>query len=185
MLPNKWKKLDETVVYDNPWISVTHENVIIPNGNKGIYGKVHFKNTAVVVVPIDYEGNTWLVGQHRYTIDEFSWEVPEGGALIPTEPLEGAKRELREETGIIAEKWTKIHHIHTSNSVTDEYAIIYLAENLSFTETELDETEDLMIKKIPIQEAIEMAYNNEIKDSLSIIALMKVDYLIRNGHIQI
>lgn len=185
MSKNKWVKIDEEVVYDNPWISVTHENVITPTGTKGIYGKVHFKNTAVAIVPIDKAGNTWLVGQHRYPSNIYSWEIPEGGALIPEEPLVGAKRELREETGIIANKWTEIHHFYTSNSVTDEHAIIYVAQELTFTETEMEDTEDLVIKKLPLKEAIQMAFDNEITDSLACIALMKIDYLIRKGKIEI
>lgn len=183
MAKNKWVKVDEQVVYDNAWITVTHENVITPTGTKGIYGKVHFKNTAVAIIPIDNAGNTWLVGQHRYPANIYSWEVPEGGALIPSDPLEGAKRELKEETGIIAREWTLIHHFYTSNSVTDEHALIYVARDLSFGESQMEETEDIQIRKLPIKDAIQMAYDNEITDSLACIALMKLDYLIRNKKI--
>ncbi|MCO5231093.1 MAG: NUDIX hydrolase [Chitinophagales bacterium] len=174
---NPWKTLKKTQVYDNPWITLTHEDVLIPNGNPGIYGKVHFKNIAVGIIPIDEEDNTWLVGQYRYTIDEYSWEIPEGGALIPQDPLEAAQKELSEEVGLGAHQWELIAKLHNSNSVTDETAYIYVARDLYPLEGKLDETEIIERKKIPIQTAINMALNGEITDSMSIVALLKYHIL--------
>ncbi len=168
---NPWKTLREEIRYENDWIQVEHHDVIKPNGEPGIYGKVHFKNTAIAVLPIDQDGNTYLVGQYRYTINAYSWELPEGGCLHEL-PLEAAKRELKEETGLIAEKWTFLGEQYLSNSVTDEKSMMYLAENLSMKESEPESTEILQIKKIPIQEAIQMALNGEIKDVLSAATLM-------------
>ncbi len=168
---NPWKTLREEIRYENDWIQVEHHDVIKPNGEPGIYGKVHFKNTAIAVLPIDQDGNTYLVGQYRYTINAYSWELPEGGCLHEL-PLDAAKRELKEETGLIAEKWTFLGEQYLSNSVTDEKSMMYLAENLSMKESEPESTEILQIKKIPIQEAIQMALNGEIKDVLSAATLM-------------
>ncbi len=168
---NPWKTLREEIRYENDWIRIEHHDVIKPNGEPGIYGKVHFKNTAIAVLPIDQDGNTYLVGQYRYTINAYSWELPEGGCLHEL-PLDAAKRELKEETGLIAEKWTFLGEQYLSNSVTDEKSMMYLAENLSMKESEPESTEILQIKKIPVQEAIQMALNGEIKDVLSAATLM-------------
>ena len=170
---NPWKCKSTRFVYENPWIKIEEDQVIRPNGSDGIYGRVHFKNKAIGIIPIDDEKNTWLVGQYRYTLNEYSWEIPMGGVSLHEDTLIGAKRELREETGLMAEKWTELLKIHTSNSVTDEYGYIFLAEELTHGAMEWDETEQLLIKKLPLNEAIEMAMNSEITDSLSIAGLLK------------
>ncbi len=173
MTDNPWTTLKITPVYDNPWIRLEQHDIINPAGKAGIYGKVHFKNRAMAIVPIDKEGNTWLIGQYRYPLDIYSWEIPMGGGLIGKDLLESAKRELKEETGLTAEKWTEIMQIHTSNSVTDELAIVYLAEELSQGETEFEETEILQIKKLPFAQALEMVMNGEITDSISVAGILK------------
>jgi len=168
--------LSNETKYENPWIRVEHHEVITPSGQPGIYGKVHFKNVAVSVVPIDADGNTYLVGQERYTIGQYSWELPEGGCLIESgeSPLEAAKRELMEETGLEAETWTCLGEVYLSNSVTDEKAVIFMAQNLKQHTAHPEETEVLQIRKLPLQDAIEMAKNGEISDALSVISLLKV-----------
>jgi 8-oxo-dGTP pyrophosphatase MutT (NUDIX family) len=171
---NPWQTLSIQEVYDNRWIKVTHREVLTPAGTPGIYGVVHFKNLAIGIVPIDDEGYTWLVGQYRYPLDQYTWEIPEGGCPQGTDPLETAKRELKEETGMQAEHWEQIIDFHTSNSVTDEYGISYLATGLSHGEAEPEETEELQVKKVPIEEAIGMVLRGEITDALSMMALMKV-----------
>jgi 8-oxo-dGTP pyrophosphatase MutT (NUDIX family) len=168
---NPWKTIREEIRYENDWIRIEHHDVIKPNGELGIYGKVHFKNTAIAVLPIDKDGNTYLVGQYRYTINSYSWELPEGGCLNES-PLDAAKRELKEETGLIAEKWTFLGEQYLSNSVTDEKSMMFLAENLTLQASEPESTEVLQIKKIPVKEAIQMALNGEIKDVLSAATLM-------------
>ncbi len=173
MKENPWQTISKKEVYDNPWINVTHRDVINPNGGKGIYGKVSFKNLAIGIIPIDEHLNTWLVGQYRYTLEEYSWEIPMGGGIIGVPALESAKRELKEETGIIANDWNLISKIHTSNSVTDEVGFTYLAQGLKFEETEFEETERLEIKKIHLADAYEMVMKNEITDSLSQAGILK------------
>lgn len=173
-MENPWKTLKIRKAYDNPWIQVTHRDVLNPAGNPGIYGVVHFKNIAVGIIPLDKDLNTWLVGQYRYTLDQYSWEITEGGCPLGNAPLDAAKRELQEETGIIAKKWTKILDTHLSNSVTDEYGVVYVAEELDFGESMPEETEDLAVKKLPFDEALDMVLRGEITDSLSIMGLLRV-----------
>lgn len=178
-----WKTLSSKEIYDNPWIHVRENQVINPSGGQSLYGLIHFKNKSAAAIPLDEKGNTWIVGQHRYSLDEYSWEIPMGGYPADGDSLEGAKRELKEETGITAQDWTLLTRIHTSNSVTDEEGFIYLARSLSFGETEFDETEDLAIKKLHISEAIEMALNGEITDAISLAGLLKINALINRGEL--
>jgi len=124
-----WQTHSIETVYDNNWITVSHRDVTAPTGKPAIYGLVHFKSLAVGIIPIDAEGYTWLVGQHRYTLDRYSWEIPEGGGARDEDPVIAAQRELREETGISANNWTKILELYTSNSVTDEFAVSYIAQD--------------------------------------------------------
>ena len=172
---NPWETLSRKSHYENAWMEVSEFQVINPGGHKGIYGKVHFKNKAVGIIPLDEEGNTWLVGQFRYPLGQFSWEIPEGGSPEGTDPLETAHRELKEETGLSAGKMKLIMKIHTSNSVTDEEGYIFLAENLTQGKNALEVSEaDLIVKKIPFQEALSMVMDGRITDSLSVAALLKV-----------
>ncbi|GAA4450520.1 hypothetical protein GCM10023189_11310 [Nibrella saemangeumensis] len=171
---NPWKTLTSSVAYENNWLTIKHEEVITPAGTPGIYGVVSFKNKAVGVIPIDNEGNTYLVGQYRYPLEEYSWEIPEGGSPVGTDALESARRELQEETGLIANRWTQIARIHTSNSATDEEGFLYIAEDLQEGDQSPEETEDLQIKKVPLAEAVQMVMNGQITDSLSVCGLLMV-----------
>ena len=176
---NPWKTISQETAYENAWIRVEHHNVINPTGNPGIYGKVHYKNTAISIVALDSEGYTYLVGQYRYTLNAYSWEVPEGGCSIESgeSTLEAAKRELLEETGLIAKQWTEIGEVYLSNSVSDERAVMYVAQNLSQQQACPEETEQLKIRRIPLTEAIEMAQNGQITDALSVLTLLKIPTL--------
>jgi 8-oxo-dGTP pyrophosphatase MutT (NUDIX family) len=175
---NPWQTLSSQPVYDNPWISVREDQVINPGGGRGIYGVVHMKNKAIGVIPIDAEGNTYLIGQYRYALNEYCWEIPMGGGQIGIDPLESAQRELKEETGFTARRWTNIARLHTSNSVTDEEGFVFLAEELTAGETEFEETEDLKIRKVSLAEAVRMAMDNEITDAISVAGLLKAEKII-------
>jgi 8-oxo-dGTP pyrophosphatase MutT (NUDIX family) len=169
---NNWETLTDQVVYENNWLKLHHRDVINPAGKKGIYGLVSFKNKAIGIIPLDHENNLYLVGQFRYTLNEYSWEIPEGGGPVGEEPLDAAKRELKEETGLIASKWTKIARVHTSNSATDEEGFLYIAEELSQHEQEPEDTEELMVKVVPLTEAVGMVMRSEITDALSICGIL-------------
>ncbi len=178
---NPWITLSTKVEFETPWIEVSKHDVLNPAGKPGIYGLVNFKNLAIGVLALDQQLNTWLVGQWRYPIKQYSWEIPEGGGPIHEDPLLSAARELKEETGLVAKKYMELCRIHTSNSATNELAIIYLARELEQTESEPEETEELEVKKIPLQKAFEMVMNGEITDSLSMVAILKTKIMIDNG----
>ena len=176
-MTNPWKTKSIAIAYENPWIKVEHREVVNPGGGDGIYGIVHFKNQAVGIVPVDEEGYTYLVGQYRYALNEYHWEIPEGGCPVGEDTLDTAKRELKEETGLVAAEWTPLLDFHLSNSVTNEYGIAYLAKGLTQEEAEPEETEDLVVKRVLLSAAIRMVMDGEIKDALSIMALQKVALL--------
>lgn len=167
-----WKKLSSKVIYDNPWMTVVEDRVINPSGGQNDYGHIRFKTRAVAIIPIDDAGNTWLVGQDRYTLGQYSWEVPMGGAPKGEDALAAAKRELKEETGLEAEHWTEILRLHTSNSITDEEGFAYVAKGLQQGETAFEETENIEVRKLPLTEAVAMAQNGEITDAISVAALL-------------
>lgn len=180
---NSWVSLSSEIKYDNPWIELSEYQVLNPSGNKGIYGVVRFKNLAIGILPLDDNRNTWLVGQWRFPLKEYSWEIPEGGGPLGIDPLDSAKRELKEETGLIAKKYTELGRIHTSNSVCDESGILYLAQDLELTESEPEENEDLVVRKIPFDEAYRMVMDGRITDSLSMAAILKAKILLDQGKI--
>jgi 8-oxo-dGTP pyrophosphatase MutT (NUDIX family) len=176
---NPWVTVSRSEVYRNSWIAVSHRDVIRPDGNAGVYGVVEFRNRATAIVPIAPNGDTWLVGQYRYTIDTYSWEVPEGGVPHDEDLIEGARRELREETGIAAEAVTKINRSYLSNSVTNEEAFVFVATDLSFGEPDPEGTEQLALRRVAFADALAMVDRGEITDGFSIIALLAVDRYLR------
>ncbi len=171
---NPWTTLKQRTSFENPYIHITERDVLTPSGDPGYYGIVHFKRHAVGAIPIDALGNTWLVGQYRYPHDSYEWEIPEGGADPGEAILECAKRELLEETGIIAAEWELLQEMQVSNSVTDEISTTYIARELSFTEAEPESTEQLELRKLPLAEAIDMAVEGTIRDAISVAGLLKL-----------
>lgn len=169
-----WKRLDSRIIYDNDWITVFEDHVINPCGGENCYGHVHFKNKAVAIIPLDDAGNTWIVGQDRFTLGEFSWEVPMGGSDAGEDPIDTAKRELQEETGLTASTLTLLMRLHTSNSITDEEGFVFVARDLEVGEPNFDEMEDLTIRKLPLTDAIEMVKRGEITDAISVAALLRI-----------
>jgi 8-oxo-dGDP phosphatase len=176
---NPWTTLTSRVVYDNRWISVREDQVLNPTGGPGIYGVVSFKNKAIGIVPVDADGNTWLVGQYRYTLNEYSWEIPMGGGPNAQDPLLSAQRELLEETGFTAGRWTRLSRLHTSNSVTDEEGFVFLAQDLTPGPAEPEETEDLRLWKLPLADAVAMCLDDRITDSISVCALLKAAMVLK------
>jgi 8-oxo-dGTP pyrophosphatase MutT (NUDIX family) len=162
------------VAYENPWITVWHDEVTRPDGNPGIYGVVHFANVAVGVVAIDDEDRVVLVAQHRYTLDTDSWEIPEGGVPVDEDPVVGAQRELREETGLTASTWRELCRLELSNSVTDETGVLFVATGLTHGESDPEPTESLEVRWVPFEEALAMTLDGRIEDALTVVAIQRV-----------
>ncbi len=177
----KWQTLKSETVFENDWMRVNDDWVENPRGSENAYGWVHFKNRAIAVLPLDEKGNTWLVGQQRYTLDQYSWELPMGGATADEPSLDAAKRELREETGLVASELNPILRLHPSNSITDEIAEVFVAYGLTEQAADPDATEVLQVKKLPLPEAIGMAQRGEITDAISVAALFHVGMLVASA----
>lgn len=168
-----WTRRTRRVAYENPWITIWHDEVIRPDGEPGIYGVVHFANLAVGVLALDDADRVLLVGQHRYALDLYSWEIPEGGVPAGESPLDGARRELREETGIEAAYWIELARCHLSNSVSDEEAVLYLATGLTQGVATPDGTESLAIRWRPFDEVLAMTMDGRITDAMTIMAVQR------------
>ncbi len=168
---NPWRQLSSRTVYDNSWINVREDSVVRPDGQEGIYGVVHFKNKAIGILALE-DDFIYLVGQYRYPLDVYSWEIPEGGCSEDEEPLAAAQRELEEETGLRASNWVKLGEAHLSNSVSDELSIWFLATSLTQCERRPEGTEQLKIRRVKFNEALLLALRGEITDALSLIAIM-------------
>jgi 8-oxo-dGTP pyrophosphatase MutT (NUDIX family) len=171
---NPWTTLSVRKVYDNPWLELWEERCLDPSGQPALYGRVSFRSKAVGIIPLDDQGYTWLVGQYRYCLNAYSWEIPMGGSPHTASVLDSARRELREETGLSAERWEQILFVHTSNSVTDEEGYVFVAEGLSQGETEFESTEKIEIWRLPVTEAIRMAREGGITDALSVAGLLQL-----------
>lgn len=180
---NPWTTRGSKLHYDNRWIRVVEHDVINPSGKPGIYGTVHYKNLAIGIVPIDADGATYLVGQFRYPFKKYSWEIPEGGGPRDVAPLDSAKRELVEETGLAAGAWAEVLRMDLSNSVSDEEAICFLAWNLTQGTARPEDTEQLQIKRLPFAAALAMVWRGEITDSMSVAALLKIELMARRSEL--
>ncbi len=169
---NPWTTLASREIYENPWIRVREDQVLRPDGQPGIYGVVQFKNRAVGVLPVDDEGRVWLVGQYRYPLGIYSWEIPEGGCPESETPEATALRELREETGLVAERLELIATAHLSNAVSDEVAYIYRGTGLFQGPDEPEACERIEVRCVEWNAAWQMLQRGEITDSMSVIALL-------------
>lgn len=169
---NPWTTLGTRRVYENPWIDVREDRVLRPDGHRGIYGVVHYKNLAIGVLPVEDDGQIWLVGQYRYPLDVYSWEIPEGGGPPGESPEESARRELLEETGLEAEQLELFSTLHLSNSVCDEVAYLFRATGLRHGPSEPEGTERLQVKRVTLDESLEMMEAGTITDAMTVVALL-------------
>jgi 8-oxo-dGTP pyrophosphatase MutT (NUDIX family) len=171
---NPWRRVSRRVAYDNPWIEILHDDVIRPDGEPGIYGVVHFKHLAIGVVPMDAQDRVLLVGQFRYTMDHYSWEVPEGGGDFDEDPEAAARRELVEETGYRGGVWRELCRAELSNSVSDEVTIMFVATDLDAGEASPEGTEQIEMRWVPFHEAMAMIRAGDIRDAMTILALQQL-----------
>jgi 8-oxo-dGTP pyrophosphatase MutT (NUDIX family) len=177
-MTNPWTTLSSRMAYENPWIQVREDQVINPAGGRGIYGVVMYRNRAVGVIPIDDEDHTWLVGQYRYTHECYEWEIPEGGCPVGEGLEECAARELKEETGLVAERYELLAaDLQLSNSTTNELAYLFVARGIQQAEADPEDTEQITVRRLPVEEAIRMAMQGKIRDAMSVLALLKLHAL--------
>lgn len=176
-----WQVHSTDLSFENPWLRVETSNVTHPNGERGIYGVVRFANLAIGVLPVDEAGYTWLVGQHRFAFDAYSWELPEGGGPKGTAPLDSARRELKEETGLAAANWAEIGRWHLSNSVTDERAIGYVAWGLTEGEAQPDASEALSLRRVSLSDLFAMCLDGEISDAFTQLIVLSAFAQARRG----
>lgn len=176
-----WKRRARTRRYENAWIAIEHDEVVTPGGSDGVYGVVHFKNLALGVIPLEDDGSTWLVGQYRYPHQNYSWEIPEGGGPLDTDPMVSARRELREEVGLEATRLDLILEMDLSNSVTDERSLIYVARGLSACPPSPDDTERLTLRQLPFDELYRGVLAGVYRDSLTVAGVLKLKALLDSG----
>jgi 8-oxo-dGTP pyrophosphatase MutT (NUDIX family) len=177
-----WTAGEERLAFESGWITVTEQTAIAPTGKPSPYGLVRFKNLAVAVLPIHEDGTIILVGQHRFPLGDYTWELPEGGSPLGEEPLEGAKRELAEETGLAAAEWREVMRTQLSNSVTDERMIGYLALGLSQAgAVEADPTEAIALARVPFREALDAAMAGYLPDMLTVAMLLRGYHMAKEG----
>lgn len=172
-----WLRRSRRIAYENAWVTVWHDEVTRPDGQPGIYGLVHFANLAVGVVVLDGDDRVLLVGQHRYTLDAMSWEIPEGGVPAGESALQGAARELREETGVEAADWRELARLHLSNSVSDEASILFTARAVTHGKADPEGTEQLEVRWVPFEEALAMTLDGRITDALTVCGIERVALL--------
>lgn len=180
MTKNPWKKLSTKIVYKNPWIKVIEDKVIKPDGSRGIYAYVETRGPSVCVVAIDDNNEVYLIGQYRYTSGEFSWEVPNGNS-DGEDVLSAAKRELTEETGLVAKRWENVGYFWVMNGVVREKCHVFIARDLTQTDKEEKREEGIVsVKKIPLGELLRQVKAGEITDDQSIVALAKAFLFLFN-----
>lgn len=179
----EWKRGETREIYDNPWLKVTEIDAIAPTGKPALYGMVSFKNQGVGILPLHDDGSVTLVGQHRFTSGQYSWELPEGGSPLAEDPLASAKRELAEETGLGAHDWRQILTFDLSNSVTDERGFGYLATDLYPATGVLDDTEIIRLARVPFREALEAAVAGHMTDMMTVAILLRVYHMAREGEL--
>jgi 8-oxo-dGTP pyrophosphatase MutT (NUDIX family) len=180
-----WVRGAERTVYENPWIRVSHHEAVAPTGRPAQYGLVSFKNLAIAVLPLHEDGTVTIVGQHRFAHADYSWEIPEGGSPLGEDPLDGAKRELAEETGLAAAEWRKVLSMQLSNSVTDERAVGYVALGLTASAGGhvADDSEDLKLARVPFRDLLDAVLEGRLEDSLTVAMLLRAYHMAREGQL--
>jgi 8-oxo-dGTP pyrophosphatase MutT (NUDIX family) len=169
-----WRRHSRRLAYENDWITVWHDVVSRPDGGSGTYGVVHYANLAAGVVVLDDTDRVLLVGQHRYTLDAMSWEIPEGGVPPGEAPLDGIQRELREETGVTAHDWRELARLHLSNSISDEPALVFAARRTAEGPPDPEPTEQIEVRWAPFDEALAMTLDGRITDAMSVVGIQRL-----------
>lgn len=178
-----WTVHNTKTGFDNAWLRVEASDVTHPDGSPGIYGVVRYANIACGVMPVDEEGYTWLVGQHRFAFNAYSWELPEGGGEKHTDPQVSALRELKEETGLVATNTLELGKWHLSNSVTDEVAFGFLVWGLEQGEASPEPSEALEVRRVPVADLVMRVRSGEITDAFTHLMVMSAVDMARFGRL--
>ncbi|MGN6208039.1 NUDIX domain-containing protein [Asticcacaulis sp.] len=176
-----WRSVTSETIFQNPWIRVESHDVIAPTGNTAHYGLVKFANRAIAVLPLHDDGTVSLVGQARFAVNAYSWELPEGGGPHDEDPRQAAIRELREETGLVAADLREILSFDMSNSVTNEVAVCFLATGLSQSDTAPDETEAFEYARVPFKALLEAVIKGQVRDGLTVVSVLRVHHMAVSG----
>ncbi len=181
--PPAWSDAGPELVAENPWMTLTVHDAVAPTGTSARYMVLHPANLAVGVLPIHEDGTVVLVGQQRFALKNYSWEMPEGGAPFDEAPLEGVKRELAEEAGLVAAHWEPALKLELSNSITDERAMTWIAWDLSATETAPDETEVIAVRRVPFRDLLAEIERGAVRDVMTVATAYKAYHMAREGEL--
>lgn len=176
-----WTVHDSRVAYETPWMRVTEHDVTHPDGSAGLYGVMSPNHLAIAVLPINEDGQVTLVGQFRFALDRYSWEIPEGGGRLDGDPQACAARELKEETGLTARHWSRLGEMDLSNSITDERAVCFLATGLEDGEPDPDPTEVLTLRRVHFLDALDEVMRGDIEDALTVALMLRAYYMAKEG----
>lgn len=178
-----WRSQSTRIVYENPWLALTEHEAVAPTGAPALYAAVRYRNLAIGVLPLHDDGSVTLVGQHRFPLADYSWELPEGGAPMGEDPLDGARRELAEEAGLAASDWRQVLRFQLSNSITDERGFGYVALGLSPTPVAPDPTEVFQIVRRPFAELLDLAVRGRLQDMITVALLLRAYHMAREGEL--
>jgi 8-oxo-dGTP pyrophosphatase MutT (NUDIX family) len=177
-MQNPWSTLSSRVVYRNPWLALREDKVIRPDGKEGIYSVIEIRPSCGIIA-INENDQIALVGQWRYVHNKYSIEIPTGGSEQGETPLDAAKRELREETGLTAEDWTALGTVDNSNGATTDVAHLFLARNLTTGPSVPQGDEHVELRWTPFTDAVLSVMKGEITESVSVAAILKTELLGR------
>jgi ADP-ribose pyrophosphatase len=176
-LSDPFTLVSSKIAYENAWIKVEHQEIIRPDGAAGVYGIVRFANRAVAVLPLEANGDVWLVGQWRRPLNAWSWEIPEGGVPFDEDLEAGARRELEEEAGLIAGTLLKVLEFDTSNSVTDEVGTSFIAYDLTQGTLAPDPTEVLSLRRVHFTDVLAEIDQGLIRDGPTLATVLRAHQL--------
>ena len=181
--PPPWRDAGSTTTFENPWLRLTRHEATAPTGMKADYVVMRPKNLSVGVLPLHADGTVTLVGQQRFALMNWSWEMPEGGAPFDEDPLEGAKRELAEEAGLAAAHWREVLKVEMSNSITDERAMAWVAWELTPVPVAPDPTEIIRVARVPFGDLLKEIQRGSIRDMFTVATALRAYHMAREGEL--
>jgi 8-oxo-dGTP pyrophosphatase MutT (NUDIX family) len=180
---NPWVVTAQKRGFENDWFVIDEHEAINPAGKPARYDVIRPRRLAVGVVPLEADGSVHLIGQWRFPLKRYSWEIPEGGAEFGEDAESGVRRELAEEAGVSAGRLVKILEMDLSNSLTDESCVLFLATDLSPAAGEPDDVEVLRRRTAPFGEVLARIQDGRIRDSLTVAAMLRVHHMAVMGEL--